>query len=340
MQFRAILTSIAVLGGLLGPGGARAQGLEGASPRAATRADDTIVEMHQAFRKGDRKRLSALLPSARGHLLEPWAAYWELRARLDEASPGEIQEFLGRYAGTYQEDRLRNDWLLLLGSRRDWAGFAAQLPAYRMNDDREVRCYALALQQGQSGADVKAEVLRLWLAQREADEGCLYAASQLHAARKLSNAEVWHKLRLAAEANRPKLIRSIAESMMPKNLPQLLEVMDDPVRFLTRQSSAPVRATKELVVLALVRMASSDPDAAAAMLEERWSMHLSPAERSSAWGFIGKQAAQRLSNEAPAYFAKAADRELSDEQLGWKARAALRRGDWKVLLAEIGRAHV
>ena len=333
MQFRAILTSISLLGGLLGSAGANAQAADAAPPRVATRADDSIVEMHQAFRKGDRKRLSALLPQARGHLLEPWAAYWELRVRLEEASPGEIQEFLNRYAGTYQEDRLRNDWLLLLGSRRDWAGFAAQLPAYRMNDDREVRCYALALQQAQAGTDVKAEVLRLWLAQREADEGCLYAASQLHAARKLGNAEVWHKLRLAVDANRVKLVRGVAENMMPKNLAPLLEVMDDPVRFLTRQSSAPVRATKELVVLALIRMAASEPDAAAAMLEERWSMHLSPEERSSAWGFIGKQAAQRLSNEAPAYFAKAADRELTDEQLGWKARAALRRGNWKVLLA-------
>ena len=54
-----------------------------------------------------------------------------------------MQDFLARYAGTYQEDRLRNDWLLLLGQRRDWATFAAEHPRYRMNDDREVRCYAL-----------------------------------------------------------------------------------------------------------------------------------------------------------------------------------------------------
>jgi soluble lytic murein transglycosylase len=61
-----------------------------------------------------------LLPAVRGHALEPWAAYWELRARLDTASLQEVQDFLGRYAGTYQEDRLRNDWLLQLGQRRDW----------------------------------------------------------------------------------------------------------------------------------------------------------------------------------------------------------------------------
>ena len=35
--------------------------------------------------------------SAQGHLLEPWAAYWELKARLETASAAEVQAFLARY---------------------------------------------------------------------------------------------------------------------------------------------------------------------------------------------------------------------------------------------------
>ena len=107
---------------------------------AQNRGDDTLLEMQQAFRKGDRQRLTTLLPGARGHVLEPWAAYWELRARLDMAQPAEVNAFLQRWAGSYQEDRLRNDWLLLLGQRRDWEQFAELHPHYRMGDDREVRC--------------------------------------------------------------------------------------------------------------------------------------------------------------------------------------------------------
>ncbi len=102
--------------------------------------------MNKAFKRGDKGRLAQLLPQARGHALEPWAAYWELKLRLGEAGAQEVQDFFSRYAGTYQEDRLRNDWLLLLGQRRDWAGFAAEYPNYRMNDDKEVRCYALLVE--------------------------------------------------------------------------------------------------------------------------------------------------------------------------------------------------
>ena len=112
--------------------------------------------MSQAFKQGNPRRLSALLPQVRGHALEPWGAYWELRARLETASPGEIQEFLSRFAGTYQEDRLRNDWLLLLGQRREWGTFMAEYPKFRMNDDKSVRCYALLTDFNTSGADVAA----------------------------------------------------------------------------------------------------------------------------------------------------------------------------------------
>ncbi|MFP5486486.1 MAG: lytic transglycosylase domain-containing protein, partial [Gammaproteobacteria bacterium] len=58
---------------------------------AQQKGDQVLLDMHQAFRKGERKKLEQLLPSARGHALEPWAAYWTLKARLDEATADEVQ---------------------------------------------------------------------------------------------------------------------------------------------------------------------------------------------------------------------------------------------------------
>src|SRR4051794_1709942 len=75
-------------------------------------SDDQVLEAWQAWRRGDRAKLAQLAPQVRGHALEAWVAYWELRLRLDTATPAEVQDFFTRYAGTYQEDRLRNDWLL------------------------------------------------------------------------------------------------------------------------------------------------------------------------------------------------------------------------------------
>ena len=48
----------------------------------------------------------------------------------------------------------------------------------------------------------------------------------------------------------------------------------------------------------------------------------------SAWGRVGYEAARRLMPEALGWFARAEGAVLSNEQLAWKVRAALRRRDW------------
>ena len=302
--------------------------------QAQNRGDDTLLEMHQAFRKGDRKKLEQLLPAARGHALEPWAAYWELKLRLGEASPAEIQAFLKRYAGTYQEDRLRNDWLLLLGQRRDWSQFAEQHPSYRMSDDKEVRCYALLIEtlKGTAPATAADEVRRNWYAQRDSDDGCTHAAGELYSYKQLTAHDVWRKARLAVEANRVRSARAAVEIVSPESSAQVKELMDSPTKYLQARATARGKVRQELVTLALIKLAQGDADNAATQLDNKWSVHLSPEERNWVWGVIGKQAAQRLSSDAVTYFGNVTkDSDLTDDLLGWKARAALRAGQWKVV---------
>ena len=136
-----------------------------------------LQEMREAFRKNDQRTLSAALPRLQGHLLEPLGAYWELRARLESASPDEIRAFLSRWSGSYYEDRLRNDWLLLLGRRGDWNNFRIEQAQYRMNDDREVQCYALLADPQSPRAPAAETVRQLWLAQKDAHEGSENAAT-------------------------------------------------------------------------------------------------------------------------------------------------------------------
>jgi soluble lytic murein transglycosylase len=300
--------------------------------QAQPQGDDVILEMSQAFRQGNKAKLAQLLPLARGHALEPWAAYWELRSRLDTASAQEVQDFFARFPGTYQEDRLRNDWLLLLGQRRDWTNFAAEYPKYRMNDDREVRCYALLVAYVTQGAAAPAtladEVRRNWFAQRE-DDGCTLAASRLigdsTGPNRLTASDAWRKARLALEANRPRAAAAAVEIVAPDAMGQFKELNASPAKFLTSRVVVASKPRKEMVVLALIKMAESDIDSAARLLEDKWGPQLAAEERNWLWGVIGKIAAQRLGNDALAHYAKASrDSDLTDDMLAWKVRAALR----------------
>ena len=315
-------------------------------PAAAqtTPGDSVILDMRDAWRRGDRARLTALLPQARGHALEPWAAYWELQARLEDASADEVRAFFSRYAGTYQEDRLRNDWLLVLGKRRDWANFAAEYPRFRMRDDPQVRCYAVAMDAAQ-GHDISPAAIEQtradWFAQRELDDGCLLAASLLHQTGKLPYQALWKRARLALENNRPALARAAVGLDAPDAAVDVAAIQNSAIRYLMALKRSPVatatRKRQELVTLALIKLASSgDLAQAAAQLEERWAAHLDAEERNWVWGVIGRQTAFKFQDSAAGYFAKVTrDHDLSDDMLAWKARTALRQGQWRAVAGAI-----
>ena len=288
-----------------------------------SRADNVLVEMGQAFKKLDKRRLTELLPQTIGHSLEPWAAYWELKARLEEASPEQVQAFLTRYAGTYQEDRLRNDWLLVLGLRRDWPRFAEQYPQYRMNDDKEVRCYAIAADLGQgdkkltqaSPEAMAAEVRKNWWALKDADDGCNLAANRLISDGAMQPQDAMVKARIATEANRARAA---------KNAHQIVA------------GSKFIRSEEAL--LDILRTAAGNADSAADELRKKIA-RFNTEQINWAWGAIGKQAALAQNSQAAGYFANVSkDADLNDETLGWKVRATLRassKPNWSAVLNAI-----
>ena len=308
-----------------------------AHTQTPNRGDDVILEMHQAFRKGDKNRLSALLPQTRGHVLEPLAAYWEMRTRLDTAPDAEIRGFLNAYAGSYYEDRLRNDWLLQLGKRRQWATFTAEYPRFRMRDDREVRCYALATEAMNSKADVAEEAKRLWYSLREVDDGCTYVIDHLHSGKQIHGLDLWRKARIAMDANRPRAAQAAVDIEAPRLSEQVALIHADPVKYLDKRIVAVTKSRKELAVLALIRIAAKNPDEAADLLSRRWALKLSAEERNWTWAVIGKQATQKLQDNASTYFSKVQkDSDLNDDLLIWKVRAALRQSQWQQVLSATG----
>ncbi|MDP3252915.1 MAG: transglycosylase SLT domain-containing protein [Hydrogenophaga sp.] len=295
-------------------------------------SDATLLEMREAFRRSNTAQLDNLLPQTRGHALEPLAMYWAMRPRLETASPFEIRAVLERMAGTYWEDRLRNDWLLLLGKARNWADFEAELPKFRMQDDRQVRCYGLMLDAaaGRVAADAAAvQVQTNWLAQREAEDGCATAAQSLLASGHLKPEAVWQRARLAMDSNRPRVASQAVALLDPERAATVDQIASDPSRYLDDKFTAIRPRTKELVTLAIIRLAANDPAAAAVEADHvRWKTQLTKEERSWIWGVIGKRSAQKLQTEALSYFANGEDRFMHDEHLAWKARAGMRAGAW------------
>ena len=299
-------------------------------------ADDIVVQAREALRKKDGVQLTAARQAAdrAAHPLLQWVEYWELNNRLATAQQPELDAFYARWSGSYVEDRLRNDWLLELGRRRDWANFRADFPRFRMNDDRDVTCYAL-LTQHLEGHNVRDAARAAWLAQRDLDDACQLLARTLREANQLSDADLWQKARLALEANRPRAVRAAVALVRPGLDAAAAELLDNPVRYLERRAHPSTINGHELDLLALMRAAASDPDATAALLEAKWDKDLPVALAATAWAHVGKQAALKQLSGAADYARKAwqlwdnaakpgTAPSWGDELLAWHVRAALR----------------
>jgi len=180
--------------------------------------DGTVFEAREAWGVRDRVRLAAARDAllAARHPLAPWADYWTVQNRLVEASVSEVDDFLARWPQAYVADRLRNDWLLVLGHRKDWSTFLRIQPSFRMNDDREVICYGVLARQQTNAVpegpgDLREQARQAWWAQKEPDTGCITMAQTLYPAGVLTSADVWRKLRLSLEGDKPKVTQQPAQ---------------------------------------------------------------------------------------------------------------------------------
>ena len=306
-------------------------------------------EAREAYGRKDKARLAAAHAAALDsrHPLATWIGYWDLSSRLPDATPDEVQAFYARWPGSFVEDRLRNDWLLELGRRRDWDRFAAEYPRFRMDDDREVACYALLVAH-QRGQDVRRDARRAWLAQREADEGCQLLAQTLYDGQQWSNEDIWRKIRHTAEHNRPRAGRAAAGILGEAVAKAVGEVFDNPARYLATRAIALGHHRSELAALAIGRIAANDPALAASRLDDHWGAALGGEHGAWAWSQVAKQGALSLKPESLGWSRSAwdalkrrqqANPDWSDETLGWLARTALRLGQgperWQMSLRAI-----
>ncbi|MFM9916412.1 MAG: transglycosylase SLT domain-containing protein [Rhizobacter sp.] len=329
------LVLLGIAGSLAWAPAARAQG---AAPSSARSAPDPVLEARDAYRRRDRSKLATLRDATASaqNPLAMWVAYWDANVRLSTLQQSDLDAFYSRWSGTYVEDRLRNDWLLELGRRRDWTNFSVEFPRFRMNDDREVTCYRL-LTEHLSGQDVRDAARNAWFAQRDADDGCGLLASALLSTKVFGPADAWRKARIAMEFNRPRAVAQAVALVLPQADSAVQALIESPARYLAHKAQASGRGNAELATLALIKLAAVDPDAAAATLRERWERALPGDLAAWAWAATAKQSAMRLSSDAPEQFQRAEHlaanaakgagsvvNEWPDDTLGWKVRAALR----------------
>jgi soluble lytic murein transglycosylase len=297
-------------------------------------SDEAVLGAYAAFRSGDPDKLARHASALQGHVLEPWADYWRLRLRLEEAKPADVQRFLSRHEGAYLAELLRGDWLRELGRRGEWQAFEHELGPLAQ-EDLELRCYGWSARLARGDGDAVTQARAAWLEPRELPDGCVPLTEKLLNSGDIDHARIWQRVRLLLDNGQVSAARRALGYLPSSEQPDeglLTQAAVAPQKLLAQPpKNLERRATREMLLFAVTRLARSDARAAAAVLEGALGQRLSAQERGHLWLHVATQGAMEHMPEALDWFARAGEAPLADEQLAWKARAALRAGQWKTV---------
>ena len=307
---------------------------------ASPATDDALLGAYDAYRAGDAIKLARFAKRLEGEPLQPWTDYWRLAVRLEDASESDVQAFLSTHNNTYVAELLRGDWLKVLGKRKAWTEFDRDGAGFP-RPDLEIRCYAWSSRLARGDESARAEAADVWLEPRELPEGCARLVETLMQPERFSVTRIWQRVRILFENGQITAAKTALGYLPRSEAPDeraLAEAARSPRRLLSRlPASLERRPVREVAVLAVVRYARTDPEGAARALEGPLADRFPERELKYLWGRVGLEGARILHDKALKWYARAGDAPLDDDQLAWKARAALRRGNWTVVRASIDR---
>jgi soluble lytic murein transglycosylase len=294
--------------------------------------DDVFQALRDAARHDDAANAAELAARLPNYAIPSYVDYYQLKPRIKTASPEEIRSFLTRYDGTAIADRLRNDWLLELGRQRDWATFDEQYPLFVLDDDLQVKCYAL-MSKVAKGMNVGDSARALLTSPKDYGEACYSLISMLTQTGQFDTNDVWAQMRLAAENGATSAARHIG-LLIDADDKSIAQAIDKPALILAKGVNSS-RDSHQLFIIALGRAAKNNPEPAAYSLS-RWSAKLTKQEQALAWAQIALQASHKLApNALTDYWSKTEGAPLSNDGYEWRVRMALRAEDWKAVKANI-----
>ena len=296
-----------------------------------------------AFRAGDAAKVDKLAVGLDSHPLGVYVRYWQLKLRLDDPAlaPDSVRNFLVNSGGTLLAPRLRNEWLKALGRRGAWDLFAQEYPLAQ-DEDTELLCYALQQRLLTQRAEALSEAKPLWFTGSETPASCDPLFDTLIEKSSLNDRDVWSRFEMAAEAGNFGLAQRIngrlpaIHQIPPKDLERANR---EPEKLLAKtEFKGATVAGRELALYSLHRSLSSVGRGSLDPVVDAWRrarVQLPPGVAHVGNAAIGYTAARRLMPEALTWYRDAGSAKLSDNQLAWKARAALREQAWDDVLSAV-----
>ena len=300
-------------------------------------ADADFLAARTAYLAGNVAKLDSIAPRLKQSPLEVYVSYFQLRLKLDTVEPDKVQTFLARPEDNPVIDKLRGEWLKVLGSKQQWTLFNNVYPRL-IKEDAELACYALQARHSTQPDRPLNEVHDLWLTGKGQPESCGPVFDAALNSGLINEALVWQRLHLAFEAGNATLAKKLSERLTGAHqfpAEMITGAASDADRYLSKNKLDKANEGQRAVALfALQRLAKQSTDIAFA----HWvkiAVYFPAPEQHYFYSWLGYEAARNQDPKALQWYKAAGNAPLNEQQSAWRVRAALRAQDWSEVLHSI-----
>jgi soluble lytic murein transglycosylase len=309
------------------------------APAVAVPTLPAVLAAREAFSRKQWSVLGLLVPQTASDALAMYPRFWLLRYELwnlpgAQRPVAELQRFIDQNPDAYLADKLRSEWILASMRSGDFATVA------RLGEPRQtspqVECARLDAQHMLGHRATAKQALAVFVP----GTPCWSLLDQLVADQVLGWNELQPLWRDAIESTKyADARRYFAYVVGPDRMKAFDAAARDPMRWLVAQPKpARDREQQELVTLALGRLARKDRDVGDSYVQREWDGQLPKENLAWVRSQFALIAALNLDDRANQWYRQAGSIRMSEYNLSWKIRAALRQPkiDWKWLVDSIG----
>ncbi len=299
-----------------------------------------FLQAESALQKKQFKKYRKYYAQLDNYPLQPYLKYKKYRSQLAQLKEQSVLQFFIDYKDTPYAERLRSAWLDKMAKKKQWQYY---LNAYYPQKSISRQCtYLHALINTHQQEQAFKQVPKLWLVGKSQPKSCDPVFKAFKQAGKLDDKLLWGRIKLAMYKGRTSLASYLAKSLPASDQQWLNEwkkIYRRPEYILSSklmQQQHPLKTP--IQIHALKRMANKNPQAAIELLSElQKDNQFSLAEQDKMYQAIGMKLAYSHQDGAWFWLDKISDSGSDETTRQWRARSAIREGNWPAISSAIKR---
>lgn len=295
--------------------------------------------VEKALKKGNYGLYQKYRPELNDYPLAPYLEYLSLSGNLKKLTQGDIDRFSNKYPDLPQTDRLQNQWLNYLVSKKRWKSYLA---AYQQDDGGRFKCLkGIALQKQGYTERAWRVAKEVWLTGKLQDKACTPLLESWKAAGELTESLILTRFWIAVEQNNLSLARYldklIKDTSFKVSTKLFWEVHNRPELLNATRFYGELEHQRVIMIHGIKKLISKDLNLAVSIwLKMRDNHPFSLEQRSEVDQRIAMKAAKNFVGNAEEIISSIDPDFEYHKVTEWRIRLALSEQDWEKVLILIG----